>query len=105
VSSAAMTTTSDTRESQMMQHRDSPTAGSHLVLRQAADIVREAVCDALVAALRAAEVCGCGRCRAAAPRTFLWASAMLPEDSEVEPPSPELSSPLGGREDPVHFHA
>ena len=70
-----------------MQNVATPIAGDRLVLRQATDIVGEAVRDALVTALRAAAVCGCRSCRAAAPHTFLWASAMLPTDGAAERPS------------------
>ena len=73
-----------------MQNTATPKAADGLVLLQATTIVGEAVRDALVTALRAAEACGCRSCRAAAPRTFLWASAMLPTGGEAERPSPEV---------------
>ncbi len=76
-----------------MRNTATPKAVDELVLRQATAIVGKAVRDALVTALRAAEACGCRSCRAAAPRTFLWASAMLPADGEVERPSRKVSAP------------
>jgi hypothetical protein len=88
-----------------MRNTITPTAVEAFVLRQAADVVSEAVRDALVAALRAAEVCGCRSCRAAAPRTFLWASALQPAAGEREQPSLEVSSPPRSREDATRFPA
>lgn len=46
------------------------------VLREAAAVADEAVGKAIMTALRAAQVCGCRRCRHEAGRTTLWAVMM-----------------------------
>jgi hypothetical protein len=47
------------------------------VVQQAVDIVSDTIRETLVAALQAANLCGCRRCRAAATRTYEWAVAMV----------------------------
>jgi hypothetical protein len=50
------------------------------VVQQAIDIVGDAIRESLVAALQAATVCGCRRCRAEATRTYEWAVGMVTVD-------------------------
>jgi hypothetical protein len=47
------------------------------VIDQAAAIVSDAIRETLVAALQAANACGCRRCRAEATRTYEWAVGMV----------------------------
>ena len=47
------------------------------VVLQAADVVAEAVRASLLAALQAAQACGCHRCRTRAAQTYDWANGLL----------------------------
>jgi hypothetical protein len=51
------------------------------VVQQAADIVSDTIRETLVAALQAANACGCRRCRADATRTYEWAVAIVVIDT------------------------
>jgi hypothetical protein len=53
------------------------------VFRQAADVATEAVQASAMAALRAADGCGCRGCRARAAQTIHWAIAMMADTAET----------------------
>jgi hypothetical protein len=56
-------------------HERETVAGA--VVPQAADVVAEAVRASLQAALQAAQLCGCHRCRTRAVQTYEWAVGLL----------------------------
>ena len=60
----------------MRNLREHETVAGEAVL-QAEDVVAEAVRASLQAALQAAQVCGCHRCRTRAGQTYDWAVGLL----------------------------
>ena len=58
-----------------------------LVMEQAAEVAGNAVGKVVMASLRAAQTCGCRRCRCAADETARWAAVLL-EPAAAPPAEP-----------------
>ena len=58
-----------------------------IVLEQAAEVAGDAIGKIVRAALRAAQTCGCRRCRHAADETTRWAAVLL-EPAAAPPTEP-----------------
>jgi hypothetical protein len=53
-----------------------------IVLEEAAQVAGDAIGKIVMASLRAAQTCGCRRCRHAAAETTLWATLLLEPAAE-----------------------
>ena len=61
-----------------------------IVVEEAAEVAGHAVDRMVEASLRAAQTCGCRRCRHAADEATRWAAALL--EPAVEPPAEPAAS-------------